>query len=189
VRKRLSNPDRDNYHMPGHIYVKGEKVSLASIVRGDLPLIWRLFGDPEVRRFMGIGVTPLYPEDEEEWYERARRNRSQIVFGIVETGSDRLVGVADLHGIAWAARVAEIGYWVGREYWGRGYATEAVSLLVQYAFEMLGLEKLWARVYEPNRASIAVLEKNGFQPAGRLKRHAYLPGHGLVDVLVYELLR
>lgn len=175
--------------MPGHTAVEGRQVELRTITREDLPVIWRLYGDPEVRRFLGAGVKPVYPEDEEEWYARIRSSRDTVAYAVTVRGSDRVVGVVDIHWIDAAARHGAIGYWIGRQYWGRGYATEAVSLMLRYGFEWLGLNKVWARVYEYNKASIRVLEKNGFRLAGRLRRHVYAPGRGLVDLLIYEVLR
>jgi len=58
---------------------------------------------------------------------------------------------------------AEIGYWIGEPYWGKGYATEAVKQLTRFAFEELGLLRIYAGVYDYNNASMRVLEKAGFQ--------------------------
>ena len=57
---------------------------------------------------------------------------------------------------------AEIGYWLGEDFWGKGYVTEATLRVLQYAFEELHLTHLWAGAYEENIASQRVLEKCGF---------------------------
>jgi len=57
---------------------------------------------------------------------------------------------------------AELGYWLGELFWGKGYATEASKIMIKYAFEQLGLQRLKAVVYEENRASKHVLEKCNF---------------------------
>ena len=57
---------------------------------------------------------------------------------------------------------AEIGYWLGEDFWGKGYVTEATLRVLQYAFEELHLTQLWAGAYEENIASQRVLEKCGF---------------------------
>jgi len=57
---------------------------------------------------------------------------------------------------------AELGYWIGEEYWGQGIATEAVRLISEYGFQKLGLLRVYSGVYESNKASMRVLEKNGF---------------------------
>ena len=59
---------------------------------------------------------------------------------------------------------AEIGYWLGEDFWGKGYATEAVQSVVAYAFEELSLVRLWAVAYQENTPSQRVLEKCGFYP-------------------------
>lgn len=57
---------------------------------------------------------------------------------------------------------AEVGYWIGREYWGWGFATEALSALVRHAGEDLGLRRLWGVIFPGNIGSRRVLEKAGF---------------------------
>lgn len=57
----------------------------------------------------------------------------------------------------------EFGYWIGREYWGRGYASFAVKMALEFAFRNLRLQKVCAGVLESNSASRRVLEKNGFR--------------------------
>ena len=58
---------------------------------------------------------------------------------------------------------AEIGYWLGEDFWGKGYVTGAALRVIQYAFEQLHLTQLWAGAYEENIASQRVLEKCGFR--------------------------
>ena len=60
------------------------------------------------------------------------------------------------------ARTAEIGYYVGEPYWGQGIASEAIGKMVQYGFEVLDIIRIYAGVFEHNKASMRVLEKNGF---------------------------
>ena len=58
---------------------------------------------------------------------------------------------------------AEIGYWLGEDFWGKGYMTEAALQVIHYAFEELHLTRLWASVYKENIASQRVIEKCGFR--------------------------
>lgn len=81
---------------------------------------------------------------------------------------------------------AEIGYWIGEPYWGRGYATEAVRLLIAYAFREAELRRLYAYVYGYNIASMRVLEKVGFEKEAIIKSSVIK--HGKVhDEHVYSL--
>ena len=66
---------------------------------------------------------------------------------------------------------AELGYWLGVPYWGRGYATEAAQAVVRYGFETVGLRRIYASYIPENVASGRVLEKIGMRREGRLHSH------------------
>lgn len=84
---------------------------------------------------------------------------------------------------------SEIGYWLGRAWWGRGFATEAVRRIVPYAFESYTcLTRLEAHAFASNPASARVLEKAGFAQEARLHRAVIKQGM-VQDELVYALLR
>jgi 8-oxo-dGTP diphosphatase len=82
----------------------------------------------------------------------------------------------------------EFGYWIGRTYWNRGYASEAVGALARFAFERLGVEEIWAAAVPVNDASHRVLEKNGFAIAGASERESEMRGHAL-PVITRKLSR
>jgi len=176
--------------MPGHLVLKGEKISLYTITKEDLKKIWEYFGDFELRKFLKIRWQPIYYEDEEKWYEDLIKNKEKnIELCIVENSSKELIGLIGLYKIDFYSRYAELGYWIWKDYWNKGYATEAVKLMLKYAFEYLNLNKVWARVFETNKASQRVLEKKGFKLVGRLRKHVYTPEIGFVDMLYYDLLK
>ncbi len=83
---------------------------------------------------------------------------------------------------------AEIGYWLGREYWGQGIATEAVKQLLDIAFGQCGLKRVFGDVYAHNIASQRVLEKNGFSREGIMKAAAY-KGGVFRDVAIYGITK
>ncbi|NJE42096.1 GNAT family N-acetyltransferase [Thermococcus sp. GR6] len=172
------------------IILEGNLVSLGILLREDLKHIWLWYNDRDVRRYLSFPEEIFFYEDELEWYEALRREKKhEKVFAVIENSSRSLVGLVGLHKIDFHNGRAELGYFIGKEYWGRGYASEAVSLAVRYAFEWLNLRKVYAHVYESNGASIRILEKNGFKLAGRWRKHQYVPGEGFVDVLCYEIFR
>jgi ribosomal-protein-alanine N-acetyltransferase len=74
---------------------------------------------------------------------------------------NRLVGIISLKNIDSDNKKANVGYWIGEQYWRNGIASESVALLINFAFSVLGLEEIHAYVYSENKASIRVLEKNG----------------------------
>ena len=156
------------------------------------------FADFEVQRFLGRPDRLYTLDSEYEWFESIPKKEDMRVLAILlnrknssgRQGHDHLlIGNIGIHLIDRVSSKAEIGYLLFRKYWGRGYGTEAVSLVVDYAFQTLNLRKLTARVFEPNGASSAVLMKNGFRLAGRLREHQYINSIGYVDELYYELHR
>ncbi|USG99643.1 GNAT family N-acetyltransferase [Thermococcus argininiproducens] len=170
--------------------MEGEKVSLAVILKEDKDKWFLLANDRDIQIFLNDGAR-IYPREKfDEIYEMSKKNKQKMVdFAIVSNISGELVGFIGLQGINWVSRHAMVWYAIVKEHWGNGYASEALSLLCKFAFENMNLNKIWTRVYEPNKASQRVLEKNGFKFVGRLRKHVYLPEFGYVDELHYDLLR
>lgn len=83
-----------------------------------------------------------------------------------------LVGSIGLKNIDLTNKKANLGYWIGEQYWGRGIATECVRLIINYAFSYdLGLREVIAYVFPENKASIRVLEKNGMKKKGEVNEY------------------
>jgi RimJ/RimL family protein N-acetyltransferase len=83
--------------------------------------------------------------------------------------NNTFVGACGLHNVTDDSG-PELGYWVGKQYWGNGYATRATQLLIRFGFEQLHLSRIHAHAIESNSASRRVLEKSGFRFLG-LKEH------------------
>jgi [ribosomal protein S5]-alanine N-acetyltransferase len=83
------------------------------------------------------------------------------------------VGSIGLKNIDLFNKKADLGYWIGEKYWGRGIATECVRLVIDYAFSSsdLGLREVIAYVFPENKASIRVLEKNGMKKEGEVNEY------------------
>jgi len=79
---------------------------------------------------------------------------------------------------------AEIGYWLGEPFWGKGIVTDAMKALTQYAVNTHGLYRIYAVPYETNKASFRVLEKAGYQLEGRMRKSAIKDGK-VIDQLLY----
>ena len=83
---------------------------------------------------------------------------------------------------------AEIGYWLGEQYWGKGISTKAVELITTYGFEQLNLERIFTGVFDFNKASMRVLEKNGYTREG-IFRMAVIKNGVLCDEHRYSKLK
>ena len=83
---------------------------------------------------------------------------------------------------------AELGYWLGRPYWGQGYCTEAVRAVLDFGFGQLGLNRIFACHFARNPASGRVMQKAGMSREGCLRRHAK-KWDAFEDVEIYAVLR
>lgn len=168
--------------MPPAPFLRGETVTLHPIAEDDLAFARDLVNRPEIRR--GIAAsTPRTLADERDWYEGQGDGDYSFV---VRDDEDR-VGIVGLHEGEEPWGVAEVGYFVHPDEWGKGYATDALECVVRYAFEERRQHKVEANAYEPNEASRRVLEKAGFEREGERRSHAFVEGEH-VDLYEYGLL-
>jgi RimJ/RimL family protein N-acetyltransferase len=85
-------------------------------------------------------------------------------------------------------QTAEVGYWLGEPFWGKGIMTTTVRAMTEYIFSTYDLVRIQAGVFESNPASARVLEKAGYQYEGRLRKHVS-KADTLQDLLLFALLR
>ncbi len=83
---------------------------------------------------------------------------------------------------------AELGYWLAEPFWGKGIMSTAVTAVVKYGFESLGLNRIYAEPYHTNAASIRVLQKAGFEYEGRMRANVVKKGK-ILDQLLYAKIR
>ena len=98
-----------------------------------------------------------------------------------------VVGGIGFHGLDPNGLRAEVGYWLGRDYRGQGYATEALEAMARVGFRELGLHRIEAGVMPGNRASIRVLRRAGFSREGLLREYVQKRGRWVSSVLFARL--
>jgi RimJ/RimL family protein N-acetyltransferase len=155
----------------------------------DAPLVEALAGDADVARTAFV-PHPYPPGSAQGWIAAEREVAAQgqrYTFAIVRSADGQLVGCVLLMLAPKHSRAA-LGYWIGRPYWGQGYATEAAARVMAYAFEDLGLNRVAAQAMRRNRASTRVLEKVGMAHEGVLRQGIYHWG-AFEDVDMYGVLQ
>jgi ribosomal-protein-alanine N-acetyltransferase len=130
---------------------------------------------------------PYTTGDADAWIGRASPQSPVTDFAIVVDG-DAVGGIGVEIGRDVFYRSAEIGYWLGEPYWGRGIASEALRAMTEYAFVTFDLCRLQAGVFEWNPASMRVLEKAGYTLEARHRKNVTKDGE-TIDRLVYALVR
>jgi [ribosomal protein S5]-alanine N-acetyltransferase len=147
----------------------------------------RMFHDPRVNRYLPY---ERRKESGRTFVARARRLRrvgQAYRFVIRRRGSGAFVGSIGLFGISRRDRSAELGYALAHRQWGRGYATEAVAVVLTWAFGTLRLHRVEALVEPQNPVSIQILRRMGFRREGR-RREVKATSKGYVDLLQFGLL-
>jgi ribosomal-protein-alanine N-acetyltransferase len=121
-----------------------------------------------------------------DFIRTAMSQRPETMFAI--TVNDEAVGGMGFTVLTDVERVsAEIGYWLGEPFWGRGIVTEALVAVTRYAIDTCRLTRVYALPFAHNKASCRVLEKAGYTIEGRLRRSAIKDGH-IVDQLQYSFI-
>jgi len=155
-----------------------ERLTLRRFKRRDVADLPGLLDDWQVARWLARTPHPYTHEDGKDWIKISRsvlRRGRGYSLAIVERETGTLIG-----GVGLSHETGEIGYWFGRDHWGKGYATEVVNLVTKMGFGETELDKLWAMVLPGNDASGRVLEKVGYMALGtrpypfrNVERHAY----------------
>jgi len=161
-----------------------ESCTVREWMRGDEPSLVRHADNPNV----WINLRDSFPHpytmaDARAWVDLATTKLRGYAFAITAGGfAVGAVGLLPQQDVN--RHSSEIGYWLGEAYWNRGITTEAVRAVTDYAFRTLRMHRVYAEIFEWNRASMRVLEKAGYQMEGRLRRHAVKDGK-LIDQIVY----
>ncbi|WP_221329426.1 GNAT family N-acetyltransferase [Actinoplanes sp. L3-i22] len=149
----------------------GELVELRAMRPGDADALWRWNHDPDVMRFMTEGY-PQSPETvAKSLGERPRNAYDNTLFGVESRKDGKLIGLIALHGAEPETGIAELDIYLGeKDYWGQGYATDAMRTACRYGFDRMRLHRIWLTVLDGNDAAHHVYRKIGFVDEGRLRQ-------------------
>lgn len=167
-----------------------ERLILRPFELADAPEVQRLAGEREIAATT-INIPHPYEDGVAEKWIASHPERFQkgevANFAICESESGKLIGAMTLFFNLEYER-AEIGYWIGKPYWGKGYCSEAARAIVRYGFEQRGLNRIFGEYMASNPASGRVMEKIGMKCEGRLRQHVKKWGE-LEDMIVYSILK
>ena len=150
----------------------------------DVPTIVALIGDYDVAKNLSTVPHPYSDNDARTYLVKAAENLARgtdYSFSIIRKEDGAHIGGTGLH---LKDGKNEFGYWLGRPYWGKGYATEAAHRIVQFAFYEMLQPSVWAGWYHDNPASGHVLAKIGCKADGQDTRACMSRGHEVLCNLV-----
>ena len=172
--------------------LKGKRVLLRPVKRSDISYFLKWFNDPEILQYVGLYL-PMTEMSEEKFIEElgATRARSDVILvvEVVEGDSTKPIGNCGLHGISPKDHSALFGIAIGeKDYWSKGYGTEAAQLLIGYGFQQLNLHRISSAAVAFNERSIKLHKKLGFREEGCLRKAMFKNGQ-YHDRLEFGLLR
>jgi RimJ/RimL family protein N-acetyltransferase len=166
--------------------IETARLNLRAFTEADIPELLSLIGAREIAATT-LRIAHPYTEQNAMDFLAKTRDEDKIWLAITQRADGRLCGGVGLM-LDLEHERAELGYWVGVPYWGKGYATEAAQAMVQYGFDALELNRILASCMSHNSASGKILVKLGMLHEGCQREHQRKWGE-FVDVDCYGILR
>ncbi|MFG1674142.1 GNAT family N-acetyltransferase [Micromonospora sp. NPDC049282] len=169
------------------ITIPGRVITLRDMRPDDAADAWAIVGDDRVTQWLSFDSRDQAAAVAmvEGAIERAQLTpRTEYYLAAVDA-TDRMIGFARL-GLT-GHKAAKLGYAIGADHWGHGYATDAARTITNYGFQELGLHRITAAIGPDNASSVAVAKRLGMQYEGRLRDHVFTNG-GWRDSLLYSIL-
>jgi RimJ/RimL family protein N-acetyltransferase len=165
----------------------GKYVKLRQIEEVDLPKLRDWANSPYIRAYTRE-YRPLNMLSQKIWFESLLTDRSNIMFAIEKKDNSEVIGCCGLTYINWKEGHGEVSIYIGEEKWQeKGYASDALHLLLKYGFGEMRLHRIYAVIFGYNEASIKFFEKNGFKLEGKHREARFWDGK-FHDELVYGIL-
>jgi RimJ/RimL family protein N-acetyltransferase len=168
--------------------LRGARVTLRQLRQSDAAALMSHLRDPEVHQYV-VGTPHTLHEFRRfiRWSHAQRRARAHLTFGMVPAGARGAVGIVQIWPIGHGFDTAEWGFVVGRHFWGSGLFAESAALLLDFAFQRLGVRRLEARTVDGDRRGRAVLRKLGATAEGKL-RSAFRSRDVVLDHVMWSIL-
>jgi [ribosomal protein S5]-alanine N-acetyltransferase len=154
--------------------LRSARLILRAFKLNDASVVQRLAGDFAIADTTSTIPHPYPDGAAEDWistHESVWMMDRAFHWAIVTLAASTCIGAVSLSHIDRDDNHAEIGYWIGKPYWGKGYCTEAARRVVEFAFEEMNLNRIYAYHFTRNPASGRVMQKIGMRQEGLLQQH------------------
>ena len=170
--------------------IESERLSVRLVVESDLPALLEVNASDEVTALLPY-ATWTSMADAQAWLGRMRSIEATglaLQFVVALKSTDRAIGTCLLFRLEEASARAELGYVLGRAFWGKGFMREALEALIGHAFDHMGVRRLEAEIDPRNVSSARLIRRLGFTQEGLLRQRWVTKGDAK-DVEIYGLLR
>ncbi len=168
--------------------IKASQFILRPFEASDKVSLIENINNEKVSRWTRLIPFPYGEKEADEWLKRCREKETEKPVKEVNFTIDIDGKASGGIGLRIDGHKAELGYWLGEPHWGKGIMTEATELVCQFGFEQLGLVRIFGTACEPNKASMRVMEKVGFEREGIMKKDQK-KGDQFFDLHLYAKVR
>lgn len=154
----------------------GKKIALRPLTEKDLPICLKWVQDPEVTKYTRFPFAKNLKE-EQKWFRDLSKNQNERLFAIVAKDSGKYIGNMGVHHIDTMHKRCFVGILIGdKNYWNKGFGTDAMKTLLQYCFKNLKMHRVALTVLPQNKGGLRCYEKCGFRKEGVLKDESFYKG-------------
>jgi len=172
--------------------IVADEIILRKIVDSDIDSLYEIYSNEKLFQY-----SPVMLKKNKDTvanmighFERDFNKRKEIFLGIcLNSDPDNIVGVAEMFDYSKDVNMITIGYRLNDRFWAKGIATRTVKAMTNYLFEYIGINRIQAFVMPENIKSHNVLQRNGFIKEGIIRQGYVWKGHGVVDLVLYALLK
>ncbi len=169
--------------------LESKRLILRPLCDADTASLSKIANDWDVAKFLSSMPHPFTLEIAKSFIESSNNaylDNENIVFAITKKDSKKLIGIIELD-LNSKDNHATASYWIGKDYWGKGYTTEALEEVVRFGFEELKLHRIASHHFHNNPASGRVMQKVGLKLEGKRIEHFRKDGEYL-DILDYGII-
>lgn len=156
--------------------LKGNRIVLRPIELEDIEFMRDLINDPETESTIVGWALPISKSDQEKWFSNFKNNNDTIRY-VIDSKEEGIIGFTGITDIDWKNGTArDTGIRIKKDFRGKGYATETYTVILNYVFNELRLNRFSSSALEMNKQSLRFLEKSGFIKEGVLRKAIYKNG-------------
>ncbi|WP_210125277.1 GNAT family protein [Staphylococcus sp. GDY8P85P] len=151
------------------------QINLRALKKSDSNLILNWMKNEKLRYLIGT-VYPITELEHENWFQNRMLEKDNRMF-VIDLDNEKSIGIVGFKNLDWVNRNSELFIYIGdEEYWGKGYGTQALELIIKFAFNNLNLHMLYLEVFAYNKNATKTYERLGFKQDGILRQSKFQDG-------------
>lgn len=156
--------------------LKGERIYLRAFKESDANENAKIWNDKEIARWIADAQYPASAIFHKKFIESIKKKDDTYYYAVIQKYANKIIGAVWFNHICLSTnyQIAELCYVIGKNYRGKGYATEASRLMINWGFRNLNLLKIFAKINEFDKGSIKVIKKLGFKYEGKLRKQVFM---------------